>query len=124
MNGTILIYNVKDLGKRGLLQAALTPLGHRLVYVDRKDYLKPVGTLAGEKMFFTVDRVYEGPELSDTMLVMAGLDGGQVDGVLRALKQSGAGSIPLKAVLTDTNKFWTSLMLYEELEKEHREFMK
>ena len=115
---------MKDLGKRGLLQAALAPLGHRLVYVDRKDYLKPVGTLAGEKLFLAVDRIYEGPEFSETMVVMAGLDGDQVDGVLGALRKSGAGSIPLKAVLTKTNKFWTSLMLYEELEKEHREFMK
>ncbi len=124
MNGTILLYNMKDFGKRGLIQGALGPLGHQMVYVDRKDYLKPVGTLAGEKMFFTVDREYDGPELDDVMLVMAGLDGGQVDGVLKALRESGAGRIPYKAVLTQTNKFWTSLMLYEELKKEHEEFMK
>lgn len=119
MNGTILLYNIRDFGKRGLIQGALGALGVRLLYVDRKDYLKPLGALAGEKMFFAVDREYEGAELDDMMIVMAGLNGGQVDEVLKALRESGAGRLPYKAVLTETNKFWTSLMLFEELKKEH-----
>lgn len=124
MKGTVLLYNIRDIGRKSLIQNALTSLGHRIVYVEKKDYLKPIGVLAGEKLFLTVDKVYDGPQMEDMMLVMAGMDSRQVDKVLKALRESGAGSIPCKAVLTETNKFWTSMMLYEELKKEHEEFMK
>lgn len=124
MRATVLLYNIRDIGRESLIRNALRSLGHDIVYVDQKDYLKPIGTLAGEKLFLTVEKVYEGPQMEDMMLVMAGMDGHQVDEVLEALRESGAGRIPYKAVLTETNKFWTSMMLYEELKKEHEEFMK
>lgn len=123
MREQILLYNIQDADKRRLLRKALQPLGAALQYVDRRDYLKPLGTLAGEKLFFTVDKVYEGPELAGAMLVMAGLSSDRVDSVLQALKSSGL-QLPYKAVLTDTNRYWTSLMLFEELQKEHMTFLK
>lgn len=119
----ILLYNMPDADKRRVLQKALRPLGMTLQYVERQDYLKPLGTLAGEKLFFTVDKMYEGPELAGSMLVMAGLSSERVDQVLQAIRSSGL-QLPYKAVLTDTNRYWTSLMLFEELQKEHMAFLK
>lgn len=118
----ILLYNAKDPERAWLIKKAINSLGIAVEHVARRDYLKPVGTLAGEKLFLTIEKEYDGPELDDIMMVMAGLSGERLDQVLKALRESGAGNIAYKAVLTQTNQFWTSLMLYEELKKEHVAF--
>lgn len=122
-NETVLLYHMEEQ-RIQLIRKALKPLGYEVIYVEKKDYLKPVGTLAGVKLFLTIEKEYKGPDFQDAMLVMAGMDGEQVDGVLKALRESSAGSLPYKAVLTKTNQFWTSLMLYEELCKEREAFLK
>ena len=55
------------------------------------------------------------------MLVMANLTDGQMDRLLRTLRESGC-SVPLKAVLTPYNRFWTPRQLYRELMKEAASF--
>ena len=124
MKESAMLYNVPDMIKRARLQFALSSIGLPCKWIDRKDYLKPLGQLAGETLFFTTDQEYEGPELSDTMLVLAGLSSERIDAVLRVLRECGAGPLPYKAVLTATNRYWTSLMLFEELKKEHRAMRK
>ena len=53
------------------------------------------------------------------MMVMCGFTGELLDILLFQMRKQGVGKIPLKAVLTDFNQHWNSLMLYEELKKEH-----
>ena len=48
---------------------------------------------------------------------------GQKLGFLAGYKQTGAASIPLKAILTPHNIFWTAEALYQELFKEHLRFI-
>lgn len=123
MQETVLLYQMEP-GRKKLIQKALCPLGCRIVMVEKKDYLKPVGTLAGEKLFLAVEKEYDGPSFNAPMLVMAGMSEERVDKTLKLLRESGAGPLPYKAVLTQTNQYWTSLMLYEELQREHEAFEK
>ena len=58
-------------------------------------------------------------EFSDPMLVFCSLTGPQLDRLLTAMKRSKLPPIPLKAVLTPTNRDWNSQQLWQELRREH-----
>lgn len=45
--------------------------------------------------------------------------GDDIDETLKAFRENGLAGVGLKAVLTETNKNWNSLQLFEELKKEH-----
>lgn len=121
---TILVYALHDLATDMKLQSTLKPLQCKIRHVEKKEYLQPVGTLAGEEVFVKVEKEYEGEDLNAPMLVMSGFDSKGVDEVLKLLHSVWLDfDFPYKAVLTDFNKYWTSLMLYEELRKEHRKMM-
>jgi len=51
------------------------------------------------------------------MLVMAFLRVEQMNRLLRGMRESGC-TVPLKAVLTPSNRHWTCCQLYRELEQE------
>ena len=57
------------------------------------------------------------------MLLMAGLLGPQVDQVLKAVRKSGIGPVPYKAVLTSANQSWNALKLFQEIKSEHEQMM-
>ena len=65
------------------------------------------------------DRIYEGEELADEMMVFAGVTGSHLDQILFMMRKKGMKRIDYKAVLTDTNSQWTVPELFKELEKEH-----
>ena len=54
-----------------------------------------------------------------TMIVFAFFDDNRLNQALAALKKSGAGPLPYKAVLTPTNQFWTAHECLAELKREH-----
>ena len=58
----------------------------------------------------------EAPE--EEALIMSGLTSRRLDELLTALRQAGV-SIPLKAMVTPTNRGWTLLALLKELRLEH-----
>ncbi len=55
---------------------------------------------------------------AEPLLVMADFTERQLDALLAGLRQKGV-QIPLKAVLTETNRRWTVLELWAELRREH-----
>ena len=59
-------------------------------------------------------------EFSDPMLVFCSLTDPQLDRLLGAMKRAKLPPIPLKAVLTPTNRDWTSQQLWQELRREHQ----
>lgn len=59
-------------------------------------------------------------EFSDPMLVFCSLTGPQLDRLLGAMKRAKLPPISLKAVLTPTNRDWTSQQLWQELRREHQ----
>ena len=120
MKGTILLFHFSDRDRRNKLVKALFPLHLKITVVSKESYLQPVGYLAGIKSVLPVEGSYEGEELDGEMVLMAGLTGAQVDAALKAIRKSGIGPIPYKAVLTAANQEWDVLKLYQEIKSEHQ----
>ncbi len=121
MKGIVLLFQFLDKDKKNKLLRALLPLRVRIREVAREDYLQPVGYLAGNKEISPVETKYDGDGLAGELLLMAGLSSPQVDLVLRAIRKSGAGPIPYKAVLTPSNQNWDALKLFQEIKAEHEQ---
>jgi len=120
MKTSVLLFNFTDKERVQAITRALLPLGIRIIKVKKEDYLQPLGYLAGVKEIAPTEEIYEGEDLKEEMLLMAGIVGPMVDQVLMALRKSGIGRINYKAVLTLTNQYWNAIQLYGELIKEHK----
>ena len=123
MSGKLLLFGFDSLLSVLALEAAVGPLGVELVPVARKDYNKPLAVMAGLDTAPGPMADYAGGTLGGRMIVLCGLEK-QLDTLLPALSQAGAGPDCLKAVLTPHNRAWNGVMLYAELQKERRAFQK
>ena len=123
MSGKLLLFGFDSLLSVLALEAAVGPLGVELVPVAGKDYNKPVAVMAGLDTAPGPMADYAGGTLGGRMIVLCGLEK-QLDTLLPALSQAGAGPDCLKAVLTPHNRGWNGVMLYAELQKERRAFQK
>lgn len=124
MKETILLFNIPEKNKRLKMEMALFPLHVKIRYVKVEEYNQKLGALAGVKEIPVSEETYTGEDLPHTMLVFAFLDDNKLNQTLYALKKSGVGPIPYKAVLTPTNQFWTPLECFEEIQKEHEAMSK
>nr|WP_326127258.1 DUF3783 domain-containing protein [uncultured Oscillibacter sp.] len=120
MAGTILLFGFEDLPAVLAVSAAAEPLGAEVVPVARGDYGRPVAALAGLEGGAGVP--YAGGPLGGRMMVLCGLED-RLELLLPALAEAGAGPDCLKAVLTDRNRGWNALRLFEELSRERRALM-
>ena len=119
MKETILLFNPPEKDRLLKLEMALFPLRVRLKKVAPSEYNQPLGVLAGIKEMTPAEGTYDGPELPDTMLVFCFLDDSRLNQALAALRKSGAGSFPYKAILTPTNSEWTAPDCFAEIKREH-----
>lgn len=119
MKETILLFHVPDKTVRLKIEMALFPLHVRLRYISQEDYNQPLGFLAKADGIEPAEGHYEGEALPDTMIVFCGLNDQKLNQALLALRKSGAGPFPYKAVLTETNSHWTPLACFQELKEEH-----
>ena len=111
--GTVLMYNCSGEEFSKLKQIfAMLRLRMRVVEPDR--YHVPLAELAQGK-----GEPGEAAEpLSEPMLVFCGLGEALLNQVLEVIRLSKLPPIPLKAVMTETNRSWNTLQLHEELLKE------
>lgn len=116
MQPTVLLYHF-NAKKSAKLRMAAMRLGIRTRAVEKWEYLQPLGALTGDCEPF--ESFYDGADFSGEMLVMAHLSENTFNAFLQA-SRAAVGVIPLKAVLTETNKGWNSLELYEQLCAEHK----
>ena len=119
MRETVLLFNIKDKKRAQELQMICMSLRIRVRLIKKEEYFQTVGVLAGMKEASETDRIYEGEELADEMMVFAGVTGSHLDQILFMMRKKGMKGIDYKAVLTDTNSQWTVPELFKELEKEH-----
>lgn len=119
MKETVLLFNISLRETRLKIGKALLPLNIAVKAVESKYYMESIGYLAGYKEMPAAGGTYDGNELEGEMIVMAGIHSAKVDLVLAALRKAGIPKSCLKAILTDTNRFWSAPRLYEELKKEH-----
>lgn len=91
--------------------------------ISRKDYNQKLGALAGIQGFAKEKVIYNGPDFPLEMIVFSGIDSAQIDSFLADYKQTDAQTVPLKAIITPQNIFWTVEALFKELWKEHLHFL-
>ena len=141
MKETILLFNIQDRQKALKIEMALFPLHVRLRRIKPEDYGHTLGYLAGlksaetETTMETSDTETNGadtktpknapnisatlPELDSEMIVFAFFEDSRLNQALAALRKSGAGPLPYKAILTPTNQNWTPAECFEEIRREH-----
>ena len=115
----VLLYNLPK-EKLAKIRFVLLKLGLEGRVVSPEDYALPLGALAGIEGFPVPSEAAEASQesFSGEMLVMCGLSAAQFSAFLTALRQNRC-TVPLKAVLTETNAAWDSYRLHRELQAEH-----
>lgn len=130
---TILLYNFTDKRRRNKVNTYCAMHGIRVRVVEKRSYEKPVLTLIDKEAEVLFDgtsalsenvRTEDGQEVeqkdfADEMLLMCNV-GSQMNPFLSYLRKEKV-IVPLKAVLTPTNQFWSSVELYTEIKKEHEQ---
>lgn len=113
MPGKVLLFNLSS-AKLAKLRMLLLRAGIGCRVVNPAEQGMTIGALAGTGS--TAAAAAEG--FTGEMMVMCGLDDGRFNALLAAMRANGV-SIPLKAVMTETNAGWTAGALYKELCAEH-----
>lgn len=121
----ILLYHL-DKEKREAIGKVCLQLGIKVKYIPVEQYHLPIGILVmgkpamGKKM--TADSYRETEEILEEMMVMDGFSGARMDRFLERMKKARISGIELKAIITEYNKNWNSIQLYQELKAEWQKF--
>lgn len=119
----VLLFQItKD--KEAKIQDLCRELGMEAVAVEPKQYLEPLGVLAGVPGIPHSGKVYQGMVMPMEMMVFSGINQELLDRFLKKYKERAIEPIALKAVLTPTNIFWNAKQLQEELWKERQSIRK
>lgn len=113
-NSVALLYNFNE-EKLKMIKMVCMMMQVRFKEVARAEYEQPLGALLGISGIENHGEVYQGEEFQEEMLVLHGFDGSKLQKFLIALQRVGVGRIELKAMITENNKSWNGLALYEEL---------
>lgn len=139
-NEIVLLYHIEDEEKAKRLKRVLLLMGVKIRMVSPEQYHLPIkdlingqsGEITKEENANLMDCVKtqdtdgaenEKESIQEEMMVMYGFSGNRLDELLNALRKNQA-RINLKAILTETNKEWSSYVLYQELKKEHEMMQK
>ena len=99
-------------------------LGYRVHHVEKEEYSLPVGEVAEGR---TTESINEEAGVKtkeieavfqDEMLLMCPENERMLDQALQRMRKEKV-QVPLKAVLTESNKNWTSVALHDEIMREH-----
>ena len=122
-NSVALLYNFNE-EKLKMIKMVCMMMQVRFKEVARAEYEQPLGALLGISGIENHGEVYQGEEFQEEMLVLHGFDGSKLQKFLIALQRVGVGRIELNAMITEYNKSWNGLALYEELCQEREAFKK
>ena len=117
----VLLFGFDDLRSILDVKGVLEKFDAELIPVAKGDYGKTLSVLAGLEEAPPVDDETSAPPVGTgipgRMAVLCGLDS-ELDALLAALSDAGAGASCLKAVLTRHNRAWSAERLYMELSRE------
>ena len=117
---TLLLYQIPE-NEREAYEGVCSRTGVDIRWIEEAEYDVPIGYLVMgvRETYRTMLRREQGRTFEEPMMIMAGFTGEEITAFLRTLRESGLKSVDRKAMLTEYNATWTSLMLHEELGKEH-----
>ena len=115
----ILVYNIKDEQKLTGIRLCALKQGVETFVVSPEDFSKPLKAVLGLESDSSTDANAPIKPFEGEMLVMHALDNRQFNGFLDSLRSFDI-SVPLKAVVTDTNISWSSEKLHRELSSERQ----
>ena len=118
MKSSVLCYNLKGTKKGKQIAMIFGFLGYKVRHVEKEEYHVPIGVLAGADKMEDERPVFEGEGFSDEMLVMNAESEEMMDKALFLMRKEGV-KVGLKAMLTPSNREWTSTALHDEIQKEH-----
>ena len=120
----VLLYGFTDPQRTRELQYVLVQMGIRVKTIHDDQLGQTVGYLAGVKDMEENPNPEQYPPFGKEVMVMHNFTiSKRIDLMLTNIKKRGLEGIPLKCVLTGTNKKWTFYQLAQELEKEHEMIM-
>ncbi|MGN1267714.1 MAG: DUF3783 domain-containing protein [Dorea sp.] len=123
MKSIVLCYNLKGTAKGKKISMIFGFLGYKIRHVEKQEYLMPIQeVLAKADEVENVD-IYGVEGFSEEMLVIGADTEDKLDKALFLMKQEKV-SVPLKAVITQTNQEWNSIALHDEILREHKEMTK
>ena len=120
MRATVLCYNLKGTTKGRKIGL----IGYRVRHVEKEEYLLPIGEVAEGR---TTESINEEAGVKtkeieavfqEEMLLMCPENERMLDQALLRMRKEKV-QVPLKAVLTEMNKNWTSVALHDEIMREH-----
>jgi len=121
---TVLMYGFTDPQRARELQYVMVQMGIRVKTIHDDQLGQTVGFLAGVKDMEENPAPEQYPPLNEEVIVMHNFTiNKRIDLMLTNIKKRGLEGIPLKCVLTSTNKKWTFYDLAKELEQEHAMLM-
>ena len=115
MRATVLCYNLKGTTKGRKIGLIFGFLGYRVRHVEKEEYLLPVGEVAEGR---TTESIKIEAVFQEEMLLMCPENERMLDQALLRMRKEKV-QVPLKAVLTEMNKNWTSVALHDEILREH-----
>lgn len=116
---TVLLYNLNN-EKGRKIRFLLVRMGMRIRVVEKEDYDKPLGVLAGMKDVTLEDENAPVEDFDDEMMVLYRFTDKRLDAFLQGMRKEGIERVDLKAILTPTNCRWNSWQLFQEIQEEHR----
>lgn len=110
----LFLYNL-DNPRGAKIRRMCLPLGIRTKLVPPQAH-----TLTLEEMIGGAAPPEEGaPGFSDELLLLVNFTSAQIDALVQGFRRARIAPVALKAVLTPTNRGWTSVQLHQELSQEH-----
>ncbi len=116
---TVLLYNLNN-EKGRKIRFLLVRLGMRIRVIEKEDYGKPLGVLAGMKDVTLENEDAPVEDFDEEMMVLYRFSDKRLDAFLQGMRKEGIERVDLKAVLTPTNCRWNSWQLFQEIQEEHR----
>lgn len=108
----VLLYNL-DTPKGAKIRRMCLPLKIRTRLVPKEAYGLPLSALAEG-----AQPAGDGADFDDELLLMINFTGEQLNAFLEGFRRNHIPPVALKAVLTETNRDWTSAVLRTELIRE------
>lgn len=117
---TVLLYGFNDSQRLREINYVMVQMGIRVKIIKDDQLGQTVGFLSGVKGMEENPDAEKFEPLGEEVLVMHNFSiNKRIDLMLSNIKKRGLEGIPLKCIMTSTNKKWTFYQLAKELEKEH-----